>query len=72
MVVMGRGLGLSVLAEGIETAAQRRRLVEIGCEAGQGFHFSRPLPAAQIRPLLPQAPVAATGLLASTPDWPVI
>ena len=72
MVVMGRGLGLSVLAEGIETAAQRRRLVEIGCEAGQGFHFSRPLPAAQIRPLLPQAPVAATELLASTPDWPVI
>ena len=72
MVVMGRGLGLSVLAEGVETAAQRRRLVEIGCEAGQGFHFSRPLPAAQIRPLLPQAPVAATGLLASTTDWPVI
>jgi diguanylate cyclase (GGDEF)-like protein/PAS domain S-box-containing protein len=72
MVVMGRGLGLSVLAKGVDTAAQRRRLVEIGCEAGQGFHFSGPLPAAQIRHLLPQMPPATTGLLASTSDWPVI
>jgi predicted signal transduction protein with EAL and GGDEF domain len=38
---LGRTLGLRVIAEGIETAAQREVLAELGCELGQGFLFGR-------------------------------
>jgi PAS domain S-box-containing protein len=44
MLSLGRDLDLAVVAEGIETGAQRDRLVELGCELGQGFHFGRPEP----------------------------
>ena len=33
------------MAEGVETEAQRRRLVDLGCELGQGYLFARPLEA---------------------------
>jgi diguanylate cyclase (GGDEF)-like protein len=45
IVALSQGLGMTVLAEGIETAEQHQALVELGCERGQGFLFSRPLPA---------------------------
>ncbi len=48
MIALADGLGLQALAEGIETDAQRRWLVEHGCPLGQGFFFSRPVPADQI------------------------
>jgi len=41
--------GLSVVAEGIETAAQQHALLELGCLVGQGFLFARPVPAGQAR-----------------------
>jgi diguanylate cyclase (GGDEF)-like protein/PAS domain S-box-containing protein len=37
-------LGLDLLAEGIETEAQRQRLLQLGCQLGQGFLLSGPLP----------------------------
>jgi diguanylate cyclase (GGDEF)-like protein/PAS domain S-box-containing protein len=40
---LARGLGLSTLAEGIETEEQFRQLRALGCEFGQGFWFSRPV-----------------------------
>jgi EAL domain-containing protein (putative c-di-GMP-specific phosphodiesterase class I) len=40
------------LAEGIETEAQRAFLIEQGCPLGQGYLFSRPVPAEQIEPLV--------------------
>lgn len=46
IVIMAHKLGLKVTAEGIETEAQRRLLLEIGCDHGQGYLFSHPLPAA--------------------------
>jgi EAL domain-containing protein (putative c-di-GMP-specific phosphodiesterase class I) len=36
----------------VETQAQRDRLVEIGCDYGQGYLFSRPLPAAEFEQFL--------------------
>jgi diguanylate cyclase (GGDEF)-like protein/PAS domain S-box-containing protein len=54
MIGLGRELGIRVVAEGIETHGQWSSLRELGCEMGQGFYFSRPLPPA----LLTEAMVA--------------
>jgi EAL domain-containing protein (putative c-di-GMP-specific phosphodiesterase class I) len=45
---LGGALNMHVVAEGIETEAQWTRLVELGCELGQGYYFARPLPPDQI------------------------
>ncbi|WP_300449479.1 EAL domain-containing protein [Accumulibacter sp.] len=44
VVVLAESLGLAVIAEGVETAAQRDYLAGQGCRAYQGYLFSRPLP----------------------------
>ncbi|OZB87547.1 MAG: hypothetical protein B7Z48_00160, partial [Thiotrichales bacterium 12-47-6] len=44
---MGHGLGLTLLAEGIETRVQYELLKEWGCDEGQGYLFARPVPADQ-------------------------
>ncbi|SPU53965.1 signaling protein [Bordetella trematum] len=46
---MCRALGLLVVAEGIETEAQRDILTRLGCRYMQGFLLGRPAPAHQIR-----------------------
>lgn len=43
VVALGHALGLSVVAEGVETAHHMTILTEMGCDAGQGFYFGRPL-----------------------------
>ncbi|MBQ4166271.1 MAG: EAL domain-containing protein [Oscillospiraceae bacterium] len=43
---------LIILAEGVETIEQSLFLTEIGCDLAQGFYFSKPCPASQIRTLL--------------------
>jgi len=45
IVALGHGLGLKVVAEGVETAYQQAFLHGIGCDELQGYYFSRPLPA---------------------------
>jgi EAL domain-containing protein (putative c-di-GMP-specific phosphodiesterase class I) len=44
IILMGRNLGIEVIAEGIETSAQRTRLLHLGCSYGQGFLYSTPVP----------------------------
>ncbi|HUS16166.1 MAG TPA: EAL domain-containing protein [Chloroflexia bacterium] len=46
---LGHQLGLSVIAEGIEDHATWDLLTEWGCDEGQGYYLSRPLPAARVR-----------------------
>jgi len=43
MLDLADALGVQALAEGIEDAGQLEALDELGCELGQGYHFSRPL-----------------------------
>ena len=47
-----RGLGLTPIAEGVETEEQLRLLRDMGCAFAQGFHFSRAVPADGIAKLL--------------------
>jgi len=74
VIGMAHALGLTPVAEGVETAEIAARLREYGCRVAQGFYFSRPLPGPQMLELLrkpccegelraavsdPQAPTAA-------------
>jgi len=52
IVAMGHGLGLSIIAEGIETALQQQFLSDLNCEEAQGYLFSRPVPADEFTDLL--------------------
>jgi EAL domain-containing protein (putative c-di-GMP-specific phosphodiesterase class I) len=49
---MAHGLGLKVVAEGVETAEQLAFLKKVGCDWAQGYYFSGPLRAEEIEPLL--------------------
>lgn len=52
IIMMSHKLGCKVIAEGIETKNQRDLLAQIGCDSGQGYYFSKPVPAAQFERLL--------------------
>ena len=52
VTAMAHELGLQVIAEGIETPEQEQLLEAAGCDFGQGFYFSKPMPAARFAHLL--------------------
>src|SRR4029079_14569089 len=58
IISMGKALGMTVVAEGVENAEQEAFLRTHGCDEMQGFLISRPLPAPQIAELL--RPMTAT------------
>ncbi|PSN17138.1 hypothetical protein C7271_19320 [filamentous cyanobacterium CCP5] len=43
ILALGNNLGRQIVAEGIETEPQRKQLVRLGCELGQGYLFAKPL-----------------------------
>jgi diguanylate cyclase (GGDEF)-like protein len=47
IIALSRSLGVRVIAEGIEDAAQLAKLLRMGCGYGQGYHFARPMSAEQ-------------------------
>jgi diguanylate cyclase (GGDEF)-like protein/PAS domain S-box-containing protein len=55
IIQLAQTLGLDPVAEGVETEEQRYFLVTHGCRLGQGFYFSRPVPADQIAELYRKA-----------------
>jgi diguanylate cyclase (GGDEF)-like protein len=53
---LAHGLGITVVAEGIETPLQARRLRELGCDMGQGYRWSRPLAPERVEAILSTGP----------------
>ena len=51
VIALGHSLGLNVIAEGVETEAQRDLLFRLGCHSYQGYLFSRPVPIAEFNAL---------------------
>ncbi|SDK36808.1 bifunctional diguanylate cyclase/phosphodiesterase [Arthrobacter sp. ok362] len=62
MIGMAHGLGLTVTAEGVETAAQAGYLMKLECDSLQGFLFSGPQPEAALQPALDRAARAIAAL----------
>jgi EAL domain-containing protein (putative c-di-GMP-specific phosphodiesterase class I) len=52
IIALAHGFGLQVIAEGVETAAQRDFLTQHGCHQYQGYLFSRPLPGEEFCQLM--------------------
>jgi EAL domain-containing protein (putative c-di-GMP-specific phosphodiesterase class I) len=55
IIAMGRAMGKSIVAEGVETELQSRKLLELGCDGGQGYLFARPLTPWDVEALLRQS-----------------
>ena len=58
VIQLGHSLGMTVIAEGVETQAQLDCLRELGCDNYQGYLFSRPVPAEQLVAMLRQVGTA--------------
>jgi PAS domain S-box-containing protein len=58
VVGLGRSLGLTTVAEGVETQEQANMLLWLGCDFGQGYLYSKPVPAEQLPPILSRRPHA--------------
>ena len=52
IVNMSHGIGMDVVAEGVETQEQLERLCNIGCDYVQGYYFAKPMPVSQYEELL--------------------
>jgi diguanylate cyclase (GGDEF)-like protein len=65
VIALAHGLGLTVVAEGIETDAQLDQLRGWGCDYGQGIHLSPPLPSEGVIALLTERPVSVPGTTAA-------
>ena len=60
VVGLGRGLGMTVTAEGVERAEQHILLRAAGVDTMQGYHFGRPMSATEIGPLSAGRPKASS------------
>ncbi|NNF98243.1 MAG: EAL domain-containing protein [Desulfobacteraceae bacterium] len=61
IVSMAHGLGLEVVAEGVEQEYQAKYLTQLGCEYLQGFYFNRPMPQGEVADLLQKPPMTSAG-----------
>lgn len=70
IVGLGHGLGLRVIAEGVETAAQLRKVRELGCDRAQGYWISPPVPLPEFEALLTSSKSAPAARTLRTPSAP--
>ncbi|MCP1497661.1 diguanylate cyclase (GGDEF)-like protein [Pseudomonas migulae] len=55
IIQLGKSLGMQVIAEGVETLEQEAYIISEGCHEGQGYFYSKPLPARELGAYLKQA-----------------
>ncbi len=55
IIQLGKSLGMQVIAEGVETVEQEAYIIAQGCNEGQGYLYSKPLPARELTTYLKQA-----------------
>lgn len=55
IIQLGKNLGMQVIAEGVETVEQETYIIAQGCHEGQGYFYSKPLPARELTLYLKQA-----------------
>ncbi|MFS2158707.1 putative bifunctional diguanylate cyclase/phosphodiesterase [Pseudomonas sp. Pseusp122] len=55
IIQLGKSLGMQVIAEGVETIEQENYIIAEGCHEGQGYFYSKPLPARELLAYLKQA-----------------
>jgi diguanylate cyclase (GGDEF)-like protein/PAS domain S-box-containing protein len=67
ILTMAQAMGIRVIAEGIESEAQRERLRELACGYGQGFLFARPMAPTDVSELLREKTLSAT-----SPNQPLV
>jgi diguanylate cyclase (GGDEF)-like protein len=58
IIQLAHGLGMTVVAEGVETVEQHQTLTELGADACQGFYFARPMSARAIDTLIAHGPIS--------------
>ncbi len=63
IIQLGKSLGMQVIAEGVETAEQEAYIISEGCHEGQGYFYSKPLPARELLSYLKQAQRTHIGVL---------
>jgi len=61
IISIAHGLGLEVVAEGVEEKYQADHLTALGCEYLQGYYFSRPMPHSEVADILQKQPMALPG-----------
>jgi EAL domain-containing protein (putative c-di-GMP-specific phosphodiesterase class I) len=49
ILLLGKGLDIEVVAEGVETSQQAEALQKLGCDRAQGYYFARPSPLEQLK-----------------------
>ena len=62
VVALSKAIGATTVVEGVETLSELQQVERLGCDAAQGFYFSRPLPAGAFGELLRPGPAAPSGL----------
>ncbi|MFR0672611.1 putative bifunctional diguanylate cyclase/phosphodiesterase [Enterobacterales bacterium AW_CKDN230030176-1A_HGKHYDSX7] len=63
IIQLGKSLGMQVIAEGVETAEQEAYIIAQGCNEGQGYHYSKPLPARELTHFIRQTQHAQVSAL---------
>ena len=63
IIQLGKSLGMQVIAEGVETTEQEAYIISEGCHEGQGYFYSKPLPARELLSYLKNARRSHVGVL---------